>query len=52
MRDDRLDPHYNGDEQSEYFDLFNLGVDGVFTDFADTGVKARESWMRALNLQV
>ena len=45
MRSDQLDPHYKGDAQTEYFDLFNLGVDGVFTDFADTGVKARESWM-------
>jgi glycerophosphoryl diester phosphodiesterase len=52
MRNDQLDPCYNGDAQKEYFDLFGLGVDGVFTDFADAGVKARDAWSRALNPQV
>ena len=52
MRNDQLDPYYKDDAQKEYFDLFDLGVDGVFTDFADTGVKARENWPGALNFQV
>ena len=52
MRNDQLDPYYNGDAQKEYFDLFGLGVDGVFTDFANTGVKARDAWSSALNPQV
>lgn len=52
MRDDQLDSYYKDDAQKEYFDLFDLGVDGVFTDFADTGVKARENWPGALNFQV
>ena len=47
MRNDQLDPYYNGDAEKEYFDLFDLGLDGLFTDFADTGVKARDAWMKA-----
>jgi glycerophosphoryl diester phosphodiesterase len=45
MRNDRLDPYYKGDVQAEYFDLFDMGVDGLFTDFADAGVGARTAWM-------
>ncbi|ESQ85191.1 hypothetical protein AEAC466_05635 [Asticcacaulis sp. AC466] len=41
MRNDRLDPFYHGDAVAEYRQLFAMGVDGVFTDFPDTGVKAR-----------
>ncbi|MGN6208938.1 glycerophosphodiester phosphodiesterase [Asticcacaulis sp.] len=52
MRNDQLDPYYNGDAQKEYFDLFDLGVDGLFTDFADTGVKARDAWMNGRTLSV
>ncbi len=44
MRNDQLDPYYKGDAQAEYFDLFDMGVNGVFTDFADAGVKARDAW--------
>ena len=51
MRNDQLEPYYKGDAWKEYFDLFDLGVDGVFTDFADTGAKARDAWPRALNSQ-
>ena len=45
MRNDQLDPYYNGDAEKEYFDLFDMGVDGLFTDFADTGIKARDAWI-------
>lgn len=41
LRDDRLDTYYDGDTAQEYLDLFGMGVDGVFSDFADTAVAAR-----------
>jgi len=47
MRDDRLDPAYGGDARAEYFDLFGMGVDGVFSDFSDTAVAARDAWIGA-----
>jgi glycerophosphoryl diester phosphodiesterase len=47
MRNDAayLDASYNGDPIAEYLDFFRLGVDGVFTDFADTGVAARNRFL-------
>ncbi len=47
MRDDApfLDPYYKGDAVAEYLDFFRLGVDGVFTDFADTALKARQRFL-------
>ncbi|MGN6421906.1 MAG: glycerophosphodiester phosphodiesterase [Asticcacaulis sp.] len=47
MRDDRLPAYYQGDTIAEYLDLFGMGVDGLFTDFADTGVKARDAFLAA-----
>lgn len=41
LRNDRLDAYYKGDTMQEYLDLFAMGVDGVFSDFADTAVAAR-----------
>ena len=38
----RLNPDYNGNPINEYLNYFGLGVDGVFTDFADTASTARE----------
>ncbi len=32
---------YKGDPKNEFIQFFLLGVDGVFTDFTDTGVAAR-----------
>ena len=48
MRDDApyLDPYYKGDAVAEYLDVFRMGVDGVFTDFADTGVAARKAYLK------
>lgn len=46
MRNDRLDPFYNGDAHAEYLDLFGVGVDGVFSDFADTAVAARDAFVK------
>jgi glycerophosphoryl diester phosphodiesterase len=34
---------YKGDPKAEYKRFFNLGVDGLFSDFADTAVAARDS---------
>jgi len=32
---------YKGDPQAEYLQFFQLGVDGVFSEFPDTAVTAR-----------
>ena len=37
-----LAPPYGGNPINEYLHFYELGVDGVFTDFADTAVIARE----------
>ncbi|RJF80729.1 glycerophosphodiester phosphodiesterase [Oleomonas cavernae] len=39
-----LSPDYKGDPIAEYHQFFALGVDGVFSDFPDTAVKARASF--------
>ena len=36
---------YKGDPQAEYLQFFKLGVDGLFSDFSDTAVKAREAFL-------
>lgn len=36
-----LAPDYNGNPQAEYEQFFQLGVDGVFTDFPDMAVTVR-----------
>jgi glycerophosphoryl diester phosphodiesterase len=36
-----LASNYKGDPKNEFIQYFLLGVDGVFTDFSDTGVAAR-----------
>ena len=38
----RLTGDFNGDPVQEYLRFYELGVDGVFSDFADTAVTARE----------
>lgn len=38
-----LAPEYGGDPVREYDQFFSLGVDGLFSDFSDTAVKARET---------
>ncbi|MBI4961530.1 MAG: hypothetical protein HY915_18845 [Desulfovibrio sp.] len=37
---------YKGDPQAEYLQFFSLGVDGLFSDFPDTAVKAREAFLK------
>lgn len=39
-----LAPEYGGDPGKEYDQFFSLGVDGLFSDFPDTAVKARDAW--------
>jgi glycerophosphoryl diester phosphodiesterase len=39
-----LAPEYANDPLNEYKRFYELGVDGVFSDFADTAIKAREKW--------
>jgi glycerophosphoryl diester phosphodiesterase len=40
----RLASDYNGDPKAEYKLFFALGIDGVFSDFPDTAVAAREEF--------
>ncbi|MCY7319782.1 MAG: glycerophosphodiester phosphodiesterase, partial [Ramlibacter sp.] len=37
----RLASDYKGDPKAEYRKFFELGVDGLFSDFPDTAVSAR-----------
>ncbi len=38
----RLAGDYAGNPINEYLQFYQLGIDGVFSDFADTAVVARE----------
>ena len=38
----RLASDYGGDPINEYLQFYELGIDGVFSDFPDTAVEARE----------
>lgn len=40
-----LAPEYTSYAEKEYMQFYALGVDGVFSDFADQAVKAREKWL-------
>ena len=39
-----LAPDYAGDPEREYDQFFSLGVDGLFSDFPDTALRARNRW--------
>ena len=39
------DPNAKGDARAEILAFLDAGVDGVFSDFADTAVDARDSWL-------
>ncbi len=41
---DTLAPEYRNDPLNEYQRFFELGIDGVFSDFSDTALKARAKW--------
>ena len=42
----RLALDYQGDPQAEYLQVFRLGIDGVFSDFADTAIAARTAYLK------
>ena len=42
----RLASDYKGDAANEYLAFYRLGVDGVFTDFTDTAIAARNAWLK------
>ncbi|KAF4314654.1 hypothetical protein G195_011724, partial [Phytophthora kernoviae 00238/432] len=46
MRDEnyRLAVNYSGNATLEYFELFDMGIDGVFSDNCKTAVPARNAW--------
>ncbi|MHC1789554.1 glycerophosphodiester phosphodiesterase [Solidesulfovibrio sp.] len=44
-----LAPDYAGDPIKEYLQFYELGVDGVFSDFPDAAVAAREVFLKARN---
>ena len=44
----RLAGIYKGDPVQEFLAYFRLGIDGVFTDFTATGVKARDAYEKEL----
>lgn len=37
---------YGGDPQAEFLQFYRAGIDGVFTDFANTGFAARKAYLR------
>lgn len=44
----RLASDYKGDPQNEYLAYYRLGVDGVFSDFADTALAARKAYLKEM----
>jgi glycerophosphoryl diester phosphodiesterase len=40
-----LHPDYAGDPAKEYEQFFDLGLDGLFSDFPDAAVAARDTWL-------
>jgi glycerophosphoryl diester phosphodiesterase len=44
----RLAGIFKGDPVQEYLAYYRLGIDGVFTDFTPTGVKARDAYIAEL----
>ena len=47
----RLAGLFKGDPVNEFLSYFRLGIDGVFTDFANTGVTARKAYDKELGVQ-
>lgn len=44
----RLAFDYNGDPQAEYLQFYRLGIDGLFSDFPDTALAARASFLKEM----
>jgi glycerophosphoryl diester phosphodiesterase len=47
----RLAIDYNGDPKAEYKQFFALGVDGLFSDFADTALQARAEYLAQIGFK-
>lgn len=43
-----LAAYYKGDPMAEYIQFFKAGIDGVFTDFANTGFAARAEYLKEM----
>jgi glycerophosphoryl diester phosphodiesterase len=41
-----LAPQYHNDPQREYLQFFEMGIDGVFSDFPDTALRARDAGLK------
>lgn len=44
----RLAYDYQGDPKAEYLQFYRLGLDGLFSDFSDTAIAAREAYAKEL----
>ena len=44
----RLAADYKGDPKAEYLQFYRLGIDGLFSDFADTALQARDTYLSEL----
>ena len=44
----RLAADYKGDPKAEYLQFYRLGIDGLFSDFADTALQARDAYLSEL----
>jgi glycerophosphoryl diester phosphodiesterase len=44
----RLAFDYKGDPKAEYLQFYRLGIDGLFSDFTDTAVAARATYLKDL----
>ncbi len=44
----RLAYDYKGDPKAEYLQFYRLGLDGLFSDFTDTALAARASYLKEL----
>lgn len=45
----RLALDYKGDPKNEYLQFYRLGIDGLFSDFADTALAARATYLKEMN---
>ena len=46
----RLAVEYKGDPKLEYKQYYGLGLDGLFSDFADTALTARAEFLKEKGL--
>jgi glycerophosphoryl diester phosphodiesterase len=44
----RLTADLKGDPQAEYLLFYRAGIDGLFSDFADTAIAARNTYLKEL----